>query len=375
MSCGLALLALQGCSSEADEPTDSRCVLDVDCDEGSICVIATNVCTVEPKLCELSADCTDPREFCLPRDEINTGSLICTRAVRCDQVMEDDVSALCRANNGLTGNEQFTCDVSNPQTPTCVRSDNPGGTGGPCMQSSDCKQDADYCLDSGSSTTDRICAAPSTCEDLPLEERDAYCEEVEPGTTCKESSIRGFSCQPEFDGIYSWIWILDRTVETEACDHTEPGADLMGVRVRNVNDDIIGWGSAYDLKLGDSGTQDNVYATADRLNGNANGFADQICPDLNTPFTTLMPPPVSLGCGGSVFIVFFDLNGQPLTLLDNMSIEVLEHGDPCEDAKRDVYSIYMCRDSWGAEQGISESCDFGLGGTQRGFGNVPVTTP
>lgn len=359
------------CSSNED-PEPPTCAMDSECQDDEICTAGE--CKVEETLCASSAECEEGL-FCVPRDKMG-GKTACDRVVRCDEVSAMDVSALCRKNNGLMASEQFTCDVANPSTPTCVREDKPmmdmGTPDMPdmpaqteCQTSEDCIEPGEYCLMSEPG----VCGVPSSCDDVVQPDRTTFCTDQANGkvATCNQAVLGRYTCnEVNFVQDVFWIKIEDVSVG-DACDQTAPGADIMGVRLRSEDGDVLGWADAGNESLGDSGTMTNRYDTAARLDGQANGLNDTNCPPEGSRLSELTPPPFSLGCGGWVLLRFVDEFGATIELFSGMTIEVLEYGSTCGGAAPDLYKVLFCSDSTSANDGLDESCVNQVGEPSEGY--------
>lgn len=368
-TCGAALLLSLSCGDP--EPEGPECTTDAMCGATEICSDAGE-CVVEESLCDSSADCEKEAEFCVPRDD-SGGKDVCQRVVRCNRVSEADVSALCRFSTNLKGDEQFTCDVSRPDAPTCVRDDSKDA---PCSTRAECTNPGEYCLLNAGPKGFNACGVPRTCDEIITGERKVFCEALEPNSTCDPISPVRQGCKPPIappSGDYSWIQIKDLSSGDEACNQTDPGSDIMGVRLLSNSGEILAWGSAGADMQGTSGDKDNRYSLTTRLDGEAHGFSNSSCPAPDTVLSELMPPPYSTGCGGWVLIMFEDEFQVPISLETGMRIEVLEYGLMCGGKDNDLYTINLCTSTSGARQGDASSCKFALSAQQEGLSSVQIT--
>lgn len=225
------------------------------------------------------------------------------------------------------------------------------------------------------------CLASEACIPRPGDVGTSICRVKEPDCMSNDECTAGddgmcVDGECEYSNpstAYQWIMILDESFGDAACNQTDPGSDIMGVRVLDGTGQLLGWGSAGNEAQGDSGNQFNRYDTSIRLDGTSNGFAGRSCPDAGTRLSELMPPPLSLGCGGWVLIEFISAVGDRVEITDGLRIEVLEYGPTCGGSSDDSYSVYLCTDGQGAEGGDDTSCTLGVGGVQGGFSSVEVS--
>lgn len=278
----------------------------------------------------------------------------------------------------------------------CGGGTNTGG-GDPCTFDSECSigqvcsQDLNVCEETCVDSND--CFAGESC--LPRLNAD--------GNTCQFDSTGGDTdmgggvtpgacteneeCIDGVDGVcfqgmcdyptpdettYRWIMIADESSGDDACDQTDPGSDIMGVRLLDESGQLIGWGDAGNESLGTSGSKTNKYDTTARLDGQPNGLSSQSCPESGSRLSELTPPPLSLGCGGWVLINFLDTAGTAVDIENGHRIEVLEYGSTCGGSAFDKYSVYICEETASAQGGSESTCNLGVGGQTEGFGSVTV---
>ena len=213
------------------------------------------------------------------------------------------------------------------------------------------------------------------------------------GKTCEEAArdcIEDSNCPPrgDIDGVctagkcdysnpasqYAYVLIRDESASEEACSTSDPGSDLLGVRLHDANGALLGWGTAGANQLGTvSGTFMNVYSSSARLNGQANGLQNSECPVVGTRFRDLNPPPYAMGCGGWVLVKFERADGTNIALENGQSVDVLEYGSNCGGSDADQYSLYACTDTLSAQGGSDSSCTVTLGSAKEGFSTSSVT--
>jgi hypothetical protein len=253
-----------------------------------------------------------------------------------------------------------------------------------CLTGQVCDRELGACLDT--CVNDNDCFRGEECVPRPGDASTRVCRAKEPGDACVDNSecvnpegIEGVCVQGECDypvepsELYQWLMVLDESSGDEACNQTDPGSDIMGVRVLDENGQLLGWGDAGNNVQGFSGIEINRYETTARLDGTSNGFDGRSCPDAGSRLSELTPPPLSLGCGGWVMLRFIDATGNRVDITDGLRIEVLEYGPTCGGSNADSYSIYLCTDSVGAQGGDDTSCTLGVGGVQGGFSSVEVS--
>ena len=183
--------------------------------------------------------------------------------------------------------------------------------------------------------------------------------------------IDGVCDYPTPDTTYNWILISDTSAGAEACDNTDPGSDIMGVRLLDEQGQLVGWGSAGNDQQG-TGEDMNKYPTTVRLDGQPHGLTSLECPDGR--LSELSPEPFSLGCGGWVLIEFYDSVGTPVAITERSRIEVLEYGSNCGGSDADSYDVLLCTDSEEARGGSDASCSTELGMGLEGFGSISVSS-
>ncbi len=264
--------------------------------------------------CTFDADCSTAGQVCGPDSE-------CIDTCTVDEDCFLGESCLPRPGN----NSGFTCQVD----------DNTGGTDMGGGGNAECVENEDCPLFEG---TEGVCL-------------DGVCDYPMPETT------------------YRWIMVQDTSSGDDACGNTDPGSDLMGVRLLDAGGQIVGWGSAGNESFGDA-PEGNNYENTSRLDGTAQGLETQSCPEAGTRFVDLQPS--VLGCGGWVLVEFVD-GGSPQNISEGMQIEVLEYGSTCGGSSDDSYEVYLCTDSADAQGGSNSSCTEALGGRQEGIGTVTVS--
>ena len=174
---------------------------------------------------------------------------------------------------------------------------------------------------------------------------------------------------------YSYVKILDES-NGDACSETDPGSDLLGVRLLESGGDLVGWGIAGGFELGEvTGGKENIYPLTTRLDGQPNGLQGQQCPETGTRLSTLNPPPFAMGCAGWVIVSFEQSNGMPAQIENGSRIEVLEYGSTCGGSSADQYGVYLCTDTASAQGGSDASCNVAIGNVSEGFSSSTVTLP
>lgn len=126
----------------------------------------------------------------------------------------------------------------------------------------------------------------------------------------------------------AWV-ILIRDQSATDCDSETPGADIVGLRVRDATGDVMARGQ---LILGDLQPESNP-----SIPGELDGMTfTEDCDE----------PAVSLGCGGWVALRPVNEDGLtvPLTVFAE-SIETVEWGESCGENSRESYAVYACNDS------------------------------
>ncbi len=234
-----------------------------------------------------------------------------------------------------------------------------------------CQSNSDYCDDDEACETGQVCVSNSCIDREDECTEDGDCNGV--NEVCEPESVQDPTLVCKDRGtVYHWIQIQDTSTGFDACEQTDPGSDLMGARLVDNTGQTLGWASAGNESYGDSGFEINIYDSSERLDGTAHGFEGRECPDPGSRLSELMPPPMSLGCGGWVLLEFLDAQGEQLDILPGMSIEVLEYGSSCGGSMADAYEIYLCENSLDANNGSASSCFTIVGGVQEGFTSVIV---
>lgn len=240
-----------------------------------------------------------------------------------------------------------------------------------CVDDNDCALD-EQCLPRRGNAQGNTCQFPQSSNNPNPNTTTAECVENE---DCIAGDLEGVCLEgvcdyPTPQTTYRWILISDTSAGADACDNTDPGSDIMGVRLLDDQGQLVGWGSAGNDMLGEGA--DNKYPTSVRLDGQPNGLTAQECPEGR--LSELSPEPFALGCGGWVLIEFVDSASNPVNIELGSTIEVLEYGPNCGGSNADSYEVYLCTDSADARGGSDASCTSAIGGSQMGFGSAKITS-
>ncbi len=136
----------------------------------------------------------------------------------------------------------------------------------------------------------------------------------------------------------------DNTVVVEACDSSDPGADISGVQLVDANGNSRGWA---DLVSEMAQTAGNGEYNPGIINGEEPALDFDGCPDIFSGNV------FSLGCRGSFIFEFVDAAGEPIQVQVGDEIFVYEYGGTCSTGTTDdAFNLYAC---------IGGSCDTFLG--------------
>ena len=165
--------------------------------------------------------------------------------------------------------------------------------------------------------------------------------------------------EPEFYVVYVEDVTVDRCSDS-TFGHPTNGAKLMHVALQDEQGNYIAYGAAVEWYYGTGGAEDPFFGLVeDVLDGTAPNY-EGICPVLEdqvradgtvrTGTNFHESAVVAIGCGGEVFVRFFDSAGAAIPIFDGDIIEVNEYGPFCSDQLTnhttqtgdDFYNVSVC---------------------------------
>lgn len=199
-----------------------------------------------------------------------------------------------------------------------------------------------------------VCGEDGICGD------DGFCVDLSGGNTNSGTP----------NDLY-WIMVEDTSVGDEACAQTDPGSDILGLRLNAADGQLLAWGTAYQFELGQTdGGKENKYISTGRIDGTGQDLTEtDQCPDSELKFADIQP--YSMGCGGWMLVTFETSDG-PVLLEQGQNLEVLEYGQVCGGSPVDSYQVYLCTDSAGADGGSNASCTEAIGNESEGYGSFTI---
>jgi len=152
--------------------------------------------------------------------------------------------------------------------------------------------------------------------------------------------------------------ITDRT-SGDVCNGPDPGSDIIYVALEDNTGKVLGYGNLkYNGITGDS----NEFDIGANLDGTA---PSEACPEFSADNVT------SLGCGGSIGLMFLDADANLVAIEPGMQIRVSEFGQQCPTGSNDdEFEIFICTDTNAVvNNNVLTSCAQSLGG---GSGEITV---
>lgn len=278
---------------------------------------------------------------CTFDDDCPLGTVCATDLNQCVPTCLDDTDCtegVCRTRLNATTDEK-TCQYEDPQNNTTQNNTPQNNT----MSGSQCTPETQL----------EDCGEDGLCGD------DGFCVDLSGGDTNSGLPNNNY-----------WIMIQDVSAGDDACGGTDPGSDLLGLRLNAADGQFLAWGKAYGFNVGDG--DNNKYINTTRIDGTGQDLTEtDRCPDSDLRFSDIQP--FSMGCGGWV-LISFEQDDVPVPLEEGQQIEVLEYGPNCGGVDADRYQVYFCTDSEDADGASNASCTVALGrGDYQGHGDITIS--
>lgn len=233
---------------------------------------------------------------------------------------------------------------------------------GDCPTGTVCDQEIRECVPS--CDTSENCAEPDVC--IPRPEaagnicKSVPCEGDGPDETCEALLGTGSTCESGFCSpapggteVVTTIQVIDVTNDTAACGVGDPGADMQGIELQDIDGNTLAWGTIIGNAVETTG---NDEVNLDVIDGTTPNLDENGCVD------SFSGNVLSLGCTGWIGVEFLDAQGGPIPLENDQTVVVYEFGAECSTgSSADAYTVAVCDDSEQVAAGVDDSCTNTLG--------------